>query len=358
MSEYQDLITEIDSKVSSGAAASARDDAIPYINAILQEYHPSGRISASFVPRDAIGVLLDRHLRLTIENGAKRLLVSEDLISRMFGNALLSFKTVATFCETYPVRGLARGTAVIDIEDGSNDGDYERIAFCSALPQASLVVDDYYVQHRGYAGLKADIDGAWIPWEQREAKIVWRGSTTGRQSGLPAAEEWNWQWLPRLHLCDIAARSPCRSRLDVGVTNTVQISDPRAEAAVLASGFVKTGIPRLGFLRYRYMIDIDGNANAWNGSFGALLMGACVLKVGSPHGFRQWYYDRLIAGVHYLPVRPDLADFDEVADWALRNPDECAEIARRARGFALSMVYEDEVDQSGVRLSRLLAMNT
>jgi hypothetical protein len=109
------------------------------------------------------------------------------------------------------------------------------------------------------------------------------------------------------------------------------------------------------FMKYRYVIDIDGNANAWDGLFGAMLMGSCILKIESRLGWRQWYYDRLLPGVHYLPVKADFSDFDEVVEWALGHPAECAEIGRRVRAFALSMNYDDEVDLSGAGLAKMLA---
>ena len=36
------------------------------------------------------------------------------------------------------------------------------------------------------------------------------------------------------------------------------------------------------------------NSNSWAGLFTSLLTAACVLKIESEHGFRQWYYDRLV----------------------------------------------------------------
>ncbi len=202
--------------------------------------------------------------------------------------------------------------------------------------------------------MKAEVDAAWIPWKQREAKVFWRGSSTGIQSRIPKADNWNWRWLPRLYLCDVANRSHFRDRLDFGVVNTVQINDAPAKDTILASGFMRPNLPRMDFMKYRYVMDIDGNANAWNGFFGALLMGSCILKVTSPHGFRQWYYDRLIPGVHYLPIDSDLSNLNDTLAWAFAHPHECAEIARRARNFALSMNYEEEVEQSGLKLARLL----
>lgn len=353
---YPETAHSVKTKFINGNIAEAQQEAVDCIQAIFKEYNPSGRTTAVFERRETLGVACDRHLRLSIRDGIKLLAIPEHLISASFSNAIDSFKTIATLCETYPVRHVTKGMGVIDIEDGSNQGSYARTAFCSALSQALLVVDDYYVAHRGYAALRAEVDASWIPWDQREATIFWRGSTTGIRGAIPEEHDWNWRWLPRLNLCDVAQKSHLRDRFNIGIINTVQIDNVRATDAILASGFMRPGIPRLDFLKFRYLMDIDGNANAWNGFFGALLMGACIFKVQSPHGFRQWYYDRLIPGIHYLPIKPDLSNLNDTVSWALEHPDKSSEIARRARNFALSMNYEDEVDQSGLRLARLLTM--
>lgn len=58
----------------------------------------------------------------------------------------------------------------------------------------------------------------------------------------------------------------------------------------------------------RFALDVDGNTNAWANLFQRLLLGCCVIKVASPFGYRQWYYDDLVPWVHYVPVRADMAD--------------------------------------------------
>ena len=59
-------------------------------------------------------------------------------------------------------------------------------------------------------------------------------------------------------------------------------------------------------------------SNSWSGLFTKLLTGSTVLKVESPMGFRQWYYDRLKPFEHYVPVRPDLAEHPCL--WILEQP--------------------------------------
>ncbi|MEY3032546.1 MAG: hypothetical protein RLZZ622_1021, partial [Planctomycetota bacterium] len=66
----------------------------------------------------------------------------------------------------------------------------------------------------------------------------------------------------------------------------------------------------------------------------------------SPRGFRQWYYDRLVPWVHYVPVAADLSDFAERLDWCRRHPRQCREIAGGGQRAAFAMTYDRERQQA------------
>jgi len=84
--------------------------------------------------------------------------------------------------------------------------------------------------------------------------------------------------------------------------------------------------------------------------FTRLLIGCCVLKVGSPRGFRQWYYDDLEPWVHYVPVKADLSDLCDKIAWSAANGDECEKIAARGQAFALERDYDSEIATAVRRL--------
>ena len=88
---------------------------------------------------------------------------------------------------------------------------------------------------------------------------------------------------------------------------------------------------------YRYLIDIDGVANAW-GFFEKLLLGVCVLKVQSP--FEQWYYGQLSEWRHFVPVRADLRDLAIQIEWCREHPRQIREIAEEGQHFALEHSFE------------------
>ena len=114
-------------------------------------------------------------------------------------------------------------------------------------------------------------------------------------------------------------------------------------AAYSRAGITAPPVAGSSWCGRRFAIDIDGHANAFNNLFIRLLYGCCVIKVGSPAGFRQWYYDRLEPWRNFVPVEADMSDLLEKIDWCRRHPAACREIAAEGRRLALSMTPETEL---------------
>ena len=83
---------------------------------------------------------------------------------------------------------------------------------------------------------------------------------------------------------------------------------------------------------YRVVLDIDGNANAWESLRWKLGHGAPVIKAKSLH-YIQWYYPLLTHGKELWvpPIDRIVADAMAVA----RNETLCEELSDRAHAFAL-----------------------
>lgn len=66
-------------------------------------------------------------------------------------------------------------------------------------------------------------------------------------------------------------------------------------------------------LQYRGIVDLDGNTNSWRGAYWKLRSNSVVLKQHSP--WCQWYYNRLVPYIHYIPLARDLHDLDKWKMW-------------------------------------------
>ena len=203
--------------------------------------------------------------------------------------------------------------------------------------EITLVPDLYYFTGGGYDGFTPE----QIAWNDRTPSFFWRGSTTGLFQQRPA----DLDVLPRYRLCALLAGLDGAG--DAGLTDVVQAADADAAAAIRArlerEGLWRPFVPMTDMARHRHILDIDGNSNSWNFMM-KLRLGSCVLRVDSP--WKQWFSDRLIAGIHHVPVAADLSDLIERVQWCQAHPQACEAIARQGAQFAHGMLFADEMERA------------
>jgi len=87
--------------------------------------------------------------------------------------------------------------------------------------------------------------------------------------------------------------------------------------------------------KYKYIIHIDGNVNAYR-LLATMLTGSLILRVTSQ--YTSWVDHMIQNKVHYIPVKADLSDLLDVIRWCKTNDDKCQEIARNGMEFAKSIL--------------------
>jgi hypothetical protein len=282
----------------------------------------------------------------------------QDLLASDDGNGGLIF--VAKSWPLLVVLGaaLARGldfSGSFVFEIGDN-GTLDSVSFCSNNQSACLILDFEFLRHAGYREFREDYARHRVAWIDRGDKVFWRGASSGRRLHEPPArgEADDLSWLQRLRLC-VAAKDPAvAERCDIGLSQIVQAPEPHLRDSILDAGLVKGFVPRAQFVRQKFVVDIDGNSNAWSGLFLALYGGSCVLKVGSCEGYRQWYYDSLQPWRNYVPIQKDLSDFPEKVDWVRRNDRKAEQIAKRGQELAERITLENAIDVSARNLKAWL----
>jgi hypothetical protein len=228
----------------------------------------------------------------------------------------------------------------------------DSVSFCSASPQAFLLPDPDFIGSGGYESTRQLISELNITWQDRRPVAFWRGSTTGgMRHDIPAdGQADDFTWLPRLDMCFRARTSPHAALYDVGVSALINPDDHAMRARLEAADLLRPPAGRDTFVSCKAILVIDGNSNAWSALFCALLSGACVLRVDSERGFRQWYYDDLKPWVNYVPVRSDLSDMDDAVAWVMANDDAARRIGEAGRALADAMTFESVVAESARRL--------
>lgn len=88
-------------------------------------------------------------------------------------------------------------------------------------------------------------------------------------------------------------------------------------------------IAREDMVEYKYILDIDGHGATWDATAWKLNSGSVLLKTDSI--YCQWFHHKMVEGVHYLKVRDDFSNLQEVFHWCETHPRECQWISRNAR---------------------------
>ena len=177
-----------------------------------------------------------------------------------------------------------------------------------------LVPDFYFLQSGGYSALRQKVRFSDTPWRRKNAKVVWRGSSTGPIiTGTSDAELAR---NSRLALA-LAAKNPSNSGLDAAIALPIIQLPPHVAEAVEARGLIGANMTQAELMHARGIIDIDGNSNAWTGFFWKLFCKSVTLKVSS--SYEQWFYKDLIPWTHYVPVAADLADLHGRVDFVVNR---------------------------------------
>ena len=247
---------------------------------------------------------------------------------------------LGVFARTSP----AVRAAAADVSDGMTTRPGE-LAFCSNRDDAILVPDPLFVNSDGYAEFRrASLS---LPWARRRDTVLWRGTSTGAgqvTTETMAADDLRLR--PRVRMC-LMLRAVHGTDVKIRKTEFVSAVDRQR---LVRHGVVGSKIRQSDWGRYKFAVDIDGHSNAWSNFFVRLLLGCCVIKVQSEHGFRQWYYDRLKPWRHYVPVNADMTDLIEKIAWCRGHDAECAAIAANGQALARAMTVATDIADAVRRL--------
>ena len=176
-----------------------------------------------------------------------------------------------------------------------------------------LIPDQYYIQQNGYFELLLQIKQSdWRPWAFKQNKVFWRGGTNGYPYSI---------YDPT---CTMNQR---QIAVAIG-SHHLDVMDIQHSGST----------PKSEFLKYKYLLDVDGTVNAWDGFFWKLGSNSVVLKMESH--WEEWYYDQIKPWVHYIPVKGDGSDLYEKYQWAEANQDKVQDIIRNANELVYKNRYE------------------
>ena len=191
---------------------------------------------------------------------------------------------------------------------------YDVLSYCRHKEDSTVVLipDADFLKSKGYIELKKEIDSKNIPLSEKKNIIYWRGNRTGI-----GYRRYSKQLYSQRELCVMLKYDYLDSDFSIDTDKG-------------------------DFLRNKFLLDIDGEVNAWSGLFWKLYSGSIVLKVESH--WEQWYYNELKPWIHYVPVAGDLSDLPNIYNILTGNPELCEKISKNGRDFAEKLTLERAID--------------
>ncbi len=216
---------------------------------------------------------------------------------------------------------------IVSLEDGfsANPNIGPCFVFAAEENVKDLILIPDIKALAGYTKLRKAIPEAneRHPWESKIAMGFWRGATTG---GYSTQSNWNLLARTKLVLMSLAQPQIVDARF-----NMVVQCDPEIPKMFKTKGLVSKSVDRPTHLKYKYLVDVDGNSCSFERYFWLLLSNSLVLKQITPN--IQWYYGGLEPYKHYLPVKEDLSDLSDKLCWAKEHDVEAKQMAENATRF-------------------------
>jgi hypothetical protein len=162
------------------------------------------------------------------------------------------------------------------------------------------------------------------PWRRKEARLFWRGSTTGDAAAF--------QTLPRFKLVSLSIQFPelVDARFNHLVQTGQELERYKGETVSVAD-----------HLKYKYQLLIDGNTCAYTRAFWQLHADCLIFKPDSEN--IQWFYRALAKDIHYVAVQADMSDLLEKIEWARTHDLEAQRIVKNANLFAQNNLQIEDV---------------
>jgi hypothetical protein len=159
---------------------------------------------------------------------------------------------------------------------------------------------------RHWKGLD-DVTNFDIPFDKKNNKIIWRGTTTGNKRVKFVEKYQNHQ----------------NEDIDIKFSNLCQ--------NVIDNNYILSILSIKEQLQSKFLISIEGNDVATNLKW--ILYSNSVVIMPKPTVCSWIMEDKLISGTHYIEIKSDYSDLEEKYEWCLNNLEECKKVAEAGKKY-------------------------
>ena len=224
-------------------------------------------------------------------------------------------------------------------------GDHHQKATTKGIIAKTRIVSDRSVtllkitpyRHWGNVNKVRNTD---IPYNQKKDMIVWRGATTGKNKITPTRHS----FLSKYFKDTIIWRRATTCKNKITPTRFDFVSKYFDESQIMNVGFsqivqnkesysdlVKGKMTLKEQLQYKFLVSLQGNDVASGLKW--MLYSNSVVMMAKPTICSWAMEDQLEPFVHYLPLKDDFSNLEEIYQWAISNEDACIAIANNATRF-------------------------
>jgi hypothetical protein len=206
-----------------------------------------------------------------------------------------------------------------------------------------ILIPDFFIQDDEYSRELIAIENASnaVAFEQRLNVIKWRGSLHGPD--YPNLE--NCRDFPRYELLMTSLKHP--AILDARLITYNNVSGNTSADTLRRQlqdifGNPAEELPAEAFVRYKYLVSVDGVASAWK-RVPTILASRSVLLL--QHRWNQYFYPGLTPWVHYVPLKDDISDLVERYEWLLTHQLDAKRIADNGKEFAKEILQPTALER-------------
>ena len=182
-------------------------------------------------------------------------------------------------------------------------------------PSAICFPDIYYILKNGYIKILNNINNNFVNWKNKINKFIYNGNNNNGYI-YNFIDYANKNENPRQYFC-----RKFKNNKFINLENKK--------------------LSKFEQMKYKYILDIDGYTNSWEGTIWKLYSGSVVIKQKSI--WKQWYYDELHEWIHYIPINNDFSNFEAIIEWCINNDNICKQIAYNSRIFIKQKLNNDYV---------------
>lgn len=146
-----------------------------------------------------------------------------------------------------------------------------------------------------------------IPFDKKNNKIIWRGTSTGNKRVNFVEKYQNHQ----------------NEDIDIKFSNLCQ--------NVIDNNYILSKLSIKEQLQSKFLISIEGNDVATNLKW--ILYSNSVVIMPKPTVCSWIMEDKLISGTHYIEIKSDYSNLEEKYKWCLNNLEECKKIAENGKKY-------------------------